>query len=87
MHMYGISNSSAMFSPNLALLRHLIEEILSKMCQSTENTKSLLFRPDALYGNVRGNNIARKKHLSRLVKVYCTLVGRVQAATIVELPQ
>ena len=49
MHIYGISNSSATFSPNLALLRHVIEEILSKVCPSTENTKSLLFRPDALY--------------------------------------
>ena len=49
MRMYGISNSSATFSPNLALLWHLIEQILSKICQSTENTKSLLFRPDALY--------------------------------------
>ena len=44
MHMYGISNSSATFLPNLASLVHMVQEILDKIGQSIKNTKVSLFK-------------------------------------------
>ena len=39
MHMCGISDSSATFSPNLASLVRMVQEILDKIGQSIKNTK------------------------------------------------
>ena len=42
--MYGISNSSATFSLNLASLGRMVQEILDKIGEIIKNTKVLLFR-------------------------------------------
>ena len=49
MHMYGISNSLAMFSPNLASLGRMGQEKLDKIGEIVKNTKVLLFKLVALY--------------------------------------
>ena len=40
MHMYGISNCSAMFSPNLASLGRMVQEILDKIGENIKKYKS-----------------------------------------------
>ena len=44
MHTYGISNSSATFSPNLASLGRMVQEILFKIDEIIKNTKVVLFK-------------------------------------------
>ena len=44
MHMYGISNSLATFSLNLASLGRMVQEILDKIGEIIKNTKVLLFK-------------------------------------------
>ena len=51
MHMHGISNSSATFSPNVASLRPLIQEILSKVHQSSKN--SIIYWLHCTLGTIR----------------------------------
>ena len=52
MHMYGISNSSATFSPNLASLVRMAQEILDKIGQNNYNEYILKFY--SLKGNCTG---------------------------------